>query len=201
MFGELLYLLYRVYTKSNNKIVNLCIILMSIFLSIITLDNFVLTNIIKYLVLSSFIIIVFVDLKEMIIPDTLIIFEILLIIINYVIFNQSIFEQYKFNSNEIIFALVSVTILLVIVITVHLIWKKELMGYGDIKLLFVMGLMIGFTKLILIIFVSSFVALIIEAPQIRKKKNGFPFGPYLVLAFILVYLFGNNILDYLFTIN
>ena len=64
-----------------------------------------------------------------------------------------------------------------------------------------MGLMIGITKLILIIFISSFIALIIELPQVKNKKNGFAFGPYLVLSFVIVHLFGNNIIDYLFVIN
>lgn len=201
MFGELLYLLYKVYTKSINKVVNLSIILMSILATFITLQNFEFLNIIKFGVLLSFIIIIFVDIKDMIIPDTLILFNVILIIINYVIFEQAIFENYRFNSNDIIYTLIFVFILLLIVVTVHLVWHKELIGYGDIKLMLVMGLMIGIIKLLLLIFVSSFIALIIEVPQTKKKKNGFPFGPYLVLAFIVVHLFGNNILNYLFMIN
>ena len=74
------------------------------------------------------------------------------------------------------------------VIFVHIVYKKEIMGYGDIKLIFVMGLMIGITKLLYGIFISSLVALIIEMFKKRKKSVAFPFGPYLILGFIIINL-------------
>jgi prepilin signal peptidase PulO-like enzyme (type II secretory pathway) len=156
--------------------------------AIISLKTFDVNNITKFIVLSSFIIIVFVDLKEMIIPDTLIVFNLVIIIIYYVLYNNAIFIYQPFNSFEIICAICFILMFLTTVIFVHIVYKKEIMGYGDIKLIFVMGLMIGITKLLYCIFISSLVALIIEMIKKRKKSVAFPFGPYLILGFIIINL-------------
>ena len=164
----------------------------------IVLKNFNITNIVKYFVFCSLIVIAFVDLKIMIIPDTLIILNIGLIIGYFIFYKQAIFGVYSFMSKEIMYALVLNFLLLLVVILFQVFYKKEIMGYGDIKLLLVFGLMMGVTKLLLIIFISSFIAVIIELPQNKRKKQGFSFGPYLVLAFGIVYLFGDLIINILF---
>lgn len=199
--------MYKLFVKKekNNLIlvnydlnVNLFIILLSIINAIITLDSFKVNDIIQFLVLSSFIVIVFVDLKDMIIPDTLILFNIILICLMYLEFNKAIFGIYQFVSSEIIYSIVFVSIILSIIIFIHIFYKVEIMGYGDIKLLYVMGLMSGFIKLLFILFISSFIALIIEMPQIKRKKSGFPFGPYLISAFVIMHLFGDKLISFVF---
>mgnify|MGYP003298228935 CR=1 FL=1 len=171
----------------NNKS-SLYILILSLFNSYLTFNNFNLSEIIQFLIYSSFIIIIFVDLYEMIIPDTIILFDLILIIIFYIFKNNAIFILLPFKSFEIITSICFVIILLCIVIFYQIVLKKEIFGYGDIKLLFVMGLMIGISKLLYCLFIASFVALIIQLYKKREKSIEFPFGPYLILGFIVVNL-------------
>lgn len=144
-------------------------------------------SIFQFLVISTLIIIMFVDLKDMIIPDTLIIFNFVIIVIYFVCFKKTLFENFVFNSFEIIGALVLNVILFLVLLFIQQIFKKEVMGYGDIKLLLVFGLMIGITKLLFVIFISSLLALIYESLKGIKKNEPFPFGPYLIIGFMISY--------------
>lgn len=67
------------------------------------------------------------------------------------------------------------------------IFKKESMGGGDIKLMFLIGLVIGFPMSIITIFLSSFIGLPISLFILfYKKTNIIPFGPFLGIAAILI---------------
>lgn len=68
-------------------------------------------------------------------------------------------------------------------------FKKESMGGGDIKLLFVIGLVIGFRMSIVTIFFSSFIGLPISLFILyARKTNVIPYGPFLSLAAMILYL-------------
>ena len=59
-------------------------------------------------------------------------------------------------------------------------FKKESLGGGDVKLLFLFGLVLG-----------SLIALPISIFILYKEKNNMiPFGPFLLLAFMLIYYSG-----------
>ena len=85
--------------------------------------------------------------------------------------------------------------------TVHhvfkLITKKEGMGYGDFKLLAMLGAWIGWQFLPVIIILSSLVGSIIGITLILLKKHQrekpIPFGPYLAIAGWIALLWGNEI--------
>ena len=64
------------------------------------------------------------------------------------------------------------------------------MGGGDIKLLFVFGLMFGWQMSIVSIFLSAIIGLPISLIMLRKEsEHVIPFGPYLGIAAILIVLF------------
>lgn len=78
-----------------------------------------------------------------------------------------------------------------------LITKKEGMGYGDFKLLALLGAWMGWQFLPAIIILSSLVGSIIGITLILFKKHQreipIPFGPYLAIAGWIALLWGNEI--------
>lgn len=78
-----------------------------------------------------------------------------------------------------------------------LITKKDGMGYGDFKLLALLGAWLGWQFLPAIIIMSSLVGSIIGISLILFKKHQreipIPFGPYLAIAGWIVLVWGNQI--------
>ena len=78
-----------------------------------------------------------------------------------------------------------------------LVTKKEGMGYGDFKLLALLGAWMGWEFLPLIIILSSLVGSIIGISLILFKKHQreipIPFGPYLAIAGWIALLWGSDI--------
>lgn len=76
---------------------------------------------------------------------------------------------------------------------------KEGFGYGDFKLLAAMGAWMGYAQLPVIIILSSFVGAIIGIAMLVAKKNQsdqqIPFGPYLAIAGLIAFLYGETIID------
>jgi prepilin signal peptidase PulO-like enzyme (type II secretory pathway) len=78
--------------------------------------------------------------------------------------------------------------------------KGKLMGGGDVKLVFLMGLILGIQKLLLALFISFNAAALIGIILIilgKKKRTGYiPFGPFLILGTIIAYLWGRIIIEF-----
>ena len=67
-------------------------------------------------------------------------------------------------------------------------FKKESLGGGDIKMMFVFGLIVNPFMGFIVIFLSSFLALPVSLLILYKKKNNLvPFGPFLLISFMFVY--------------
>lgn len=77
---------------------------------------------------------------------------------------------------------------------------KEGMGYGDFKLLAMLGAFMGWQALPFIVFASSFVGAIVGILYLKMAKKGrhteIPFGPYLALAGMLWFLWGEQFLQW-----
>ena len=81
-------------------------------------------------------------------------------------------------------------IILIIVMVIHLIlmkFKVELIGFGDLKLLFILNLILGIDLIIVVLFISSLIACLFEVIILKKKL--FPFGPYIIIGSILILFF------------
>lgn len=71
------------------------------------------------------------------------------------------------------------------------IFKKESMGGGDIKLLFVFGLVLGWEMSLISIFLASFIGLPISIYMLATNPNKdriIPFGPFLCSASLIILL-------------
>jgi leader peptidase (prepilin peptidase)/N-methyltransferase len=80
-----------------------------------------------------------------------------------------------------------------------LITGKEGMGYGDFKLLAMLGAWLGWQSLPLIIILSSLVGTIVGLALIIFRKHGrsepIPFGPYLAAAGWIALLYGDPVMQ------
>lgn len=100
--------------------------------------------------------------------------------------------------------------LLILVLIMEKLLKKDAMGGGDIKLLFVTGLYLGWERNILVIFFACIIGII--TASIQQKMAGesaseeddledghafyFAFGPSIAVSAVLMLFFGNLILDW-----
>lgn len=92
--------------------------------------------------------------------------------------------------------------LLIVAWTYHWITRKEGMGGGDIKLLAMVGTIVGWQGVLFTIFVSSAVGTLIGLAVILVKgknmKFAIPFGPFLSIGAITYIFFGQKVIYWYF---
>jgi len=142
------------------------------------------------LIVSCFLIIIFAyDLKHYIIPDK-VIFPLILIT---GVFN--LYTDYKIL-NTVYSGIGAAAFFLFIV----LISKGKWMGMGDVKLVFFMGLFLGFPKIIVALFLAFFIGAVIGVILIisgkKTLKSEVPFGPFLIMGTFLALFFEYEIIDF-----
>lgn len=134
--------------------------------------------------ISMLIIIIVSDIRYMLIDDEV------LIIASVLIFILSIFEySIKDALLYVLYGIICFIVMFLIKILGDFIFKKESMGGGDIKLMFVFGLTMGIPSSIASIFLASFIGLPISLIMLKKNSSHeLPFGPYLSIAAIILFL-------------
>lgn len=81
----------------------------------------------------------------------------------------------------------------------EIIFKKEAMGGGDIKLLAMIGSFLGWKTALLTFFMAPFFGVIAGAIlKIKEGKDVIPYGPYISLAAFVSLLWGEEIVRFLF---
>lgn len=153
----------------------------------------------KFLISITFISILIIisisDIKYYIIPDEVLIVGVILIILellaNTIINDLTIFKGLVM---PILNGLGSFALLYLFKAIGDIVFKKESLGGGDIKLLFFIGLTLGFDMSIVTIFIASFIALPLSIISLIKDDNNvLPFGPYLSVAATIIMLTSLNI--------
>lgn len=133
-------------------------------------------------VVSLFSIVIVSDLNFYIIPDQVnIFFAVVIFIIN--ILNYG----FKVASKYLVFGLIMFLFMYFVMLLGNLLFKKESLGGGDIKLLFVLGMCLP----IQLSFVSLIVSVILALPLsiyllFSHKDRVLPFGPFLVSGTLLI---------------
>ena len=134
---------------------------------------------------SMIMIIILSDIYYMIISDGVLIFFALSIFVE-MIFIYDI----KYALMHLLYGVISFAIMYSLKLLGDFLFKKESMGGGDIKLLFVFGLMFGWQMSIVSIFLSAIIGLPISLILLKKNsEHVIPYGPYLGLAAIIIVLF------------
>lgn len=192
VFGILTYFCTNLYLKEKNifiikikRFTILIIVMIGIFTINYMVNGLSLISF-MYSIISSFLVIIFVvDCIKMIIPDTLNIGIFLLTIILILVFKKPLY----ISKIDLIIFLILNTLITIIVLGAFLCFKIEVLGFGDIKLFFSIGILLGCFKFLVALFIASFVAVIVECLIFRFKRKMIPFGPYLVVGFIIVIIF------------
>lgn len=140
---------------------------------------------------SSLIIIIISDIEYMIILDEVLIVAIASIIVLDII-DIGLYE----TSIKILCGAGAFATMLLIKKMGDMMFKQESLGGGDIKLMFLIGLVIGYEMSICNIFFATFLAFPIALLLLlTKKDNMIPFGPFLSMSAILLYIWGLNFTD------
>lgn len=134
-------------------------------------------------IVSMLIIISVSDISYYVIPDEVLIFFTGYFLIIFVLERGVINTFFNIFSGLILFC-VMYTIMLI----GNFLFKKETLGGGDIKLMFVEGLVLSPLLGLVGIFLGSLLALPISILMLWKKKQKLvPFGPFLLIAFAFIY--------------
>lgn len=153
--------------------------------------GFTLELISSIIFVSSLIIIIISDIEYMIILDEVLIFAIFGIIIIDII-DVGLYE----TSLRVLAGLGSFATMYLVKKVGDIMFKQESLGGGDIKLMFLIGLVIGYPMAICNIFFATFIAFPIALfLLIFKKDNIIPFGPFLSMSGIILYIWGLTFSD------
>ena len=148
---------------------------------------------ISLIFISMLVIVIVSDIRYMVICDEV------LIIGNILIFMLLIVSiGFKESFVSLIYGIASLLIMLLIKMLGDILFKKESMGGGDIKLMFTFGLVLGISNSVASIFLASFIGLPISLIMMRKNSSHeLPFGPYLSIAAIILLLSEINVVNVL----
>ena len=121
----------------------------------------------------------------MIIMDsTLVVGSILILIVKLICYGTNTFLLSILNG------LLLFLVMIIIKFIGNFLFKKEALGGGDIKLAFLIGLTIGFRLGLISLIFASFLALPYALAIVYlSKKNELPYGPFLISATVIIYIF------------
>lgn len=145
--------------------------------------------VISLIFISSLIVIIVSDIEYMIILDEIIAISSILIILLELVFYGLDYTVYKILAG--IFAFIT---MYVIKLIGDRLFKRESMGGGDIKLMFLFGIVLGYPLAICDIFLATFIAFPVAIFILfSRRDNLIPFGPFLAMGAILIHISKVNI--------
>jgi len=155
-------------------------------------ENIILQLVIIFVLAAALITIFVIDIEQQIIPDSLV-FLIFGIVVGNMILNgfTPIYDYLTAGFVGSLFLLV-----------VHLLTAGKGMGLGDVKLALALALMLGPTQSILWYFISFIlggcVGVFLMLLKNAKMKDKVAFGPFLILSFFIVAVFGSELTAIIF---
>ena len=156
--------------------------------------GFGLSLIFGFTVLSCLLVIFVYDLKHYIIPDGVVFSGIAIVLIFNIRFLIS--GEFSVFISLILSAIGAAGFFLVIV----LVSRGKWMGIGDIKLAFLMGLLLGWPGILLALFLAFSIGAIIGLGLIflgkKTVKSEVPFGPFLVTGTLASLFLGEAIIEW-----
>ncbi len=138
----------------------------------------------------------FIDLELFIIPD-IIILILLISGVFFVIYNNTVLSG-------IIGGIFGFALFYILSVVFSKIFKQEALGFGDVKLLGVIGLWVGWRGVIYTVFCASFIGSIVGLVLIilfgKNFKAKIPFGPFLAISAFSYLFIGHSILHFMYGI-
>lgn len=146
------------------------------------------------IIFSILLIIIIIDLYHQIIPDGLNILILVLTII-YKILQYKLYNKPLDLINSLLGLIIPFGIFLLIIII-----SKGGMGGGDMKLIGVLGFILGLKKIALAIFLSfllgAIISILLLLFKFIDKKDPIPFGPFICYAFMITVFWGDMIINW-----
>ena len=205
VFTKEIFKEYKINFKPNYILMTVTAVIYILLVYVFGIQKNFIENLtlIKYVILTPMLLSAFViDYKLQIIPNrlNLTMFEVGIVIA--VLYGTS---NVAITIDMLLGMLVGGGIFLAITAIGGLIYGKEAMGLGDVKLMGALGLYFGVSN-ILVISVMSFLigailGIILIVSKIKKSDEYIPFGPFIVIAtFITIIIPFNILLNVLMTI-
>jgi len=156
--------------------------------------SFYLLKIIQLTVISTLLVIFFADWKYQIIPDSmLVILTICAGVLSFLVPHFEVKQLFPVIKDGVI---VMIPILLLFAAT-----RGRGMGFGDVKLAFVIGLLFGWQQGLVILYLSFIIGALAGVFLIfskkKKLKSKIAFGPFIVIAMWLTLFFHSQLLNLL----
>ena len=154
---------------------------------------------------SALIVIIFIDLDFQIIPDRITLPGMVIGLIAGSFLLPDPFMRYDLLciKSSLIGAAAGFGLYALIAKVGHLVFKKDAMGGGDIKMMTMVGSILGWKSVILTTFLGSLTGSIIGILLIllrgREKGSLIPFGPFLAIGSFVSLFFGQEILTWYLT--
>ena len=147
-----------------------------------------------FLIIVSLTTIIFIsDFKYLVILDwPLFISAGLIVILKYIYFG------FTPSLKSLISGIILVIFMLLVKIIGDKVYKKESLGWGDVKLALFMGVVLGLRLGFAALIIGSFIALPYAIYYVAKKEEKeIPYGPFLITAVLLVFIFTDQIAGFI----
>jgi leader peptidase (prepilin peptidase)/N-methyltransferase len=153
-------------------------------------------SLVYFLFIATLIVITFIDLDYQIIPDIISIPGI------FIFFGGALVIGTIGVGESILGIILGGGLLLAIAWIYKIIAKREGMGGGDVKLLAMIGALIGWKGVLVTVFISSVVGTLAGfLVMLHTRKNiklAIPYGPFLAIGAICYLFFGDIIINWYF---
>lgn len=188
--GNKISIRYPLVELGNMVLWFICLVL---FTNIIVKSN---TNdyvlfVVSCLTCSTLICVFFSDLENLIIPDEL---QIVLLCLGLIL----TFSNFESTSSQVFGFFLGGGFFWLVYVISYAIKKRECLGFGDVKLMAVLGLLLGLKNIILVIILASvFGAIILVIINLSKKEGAnkeYPFAVFIVPAAIITLFVGHYII-------
>ena len=151
---------------------------------------------IYYIFICALIIITFIDIDHFIIPDVISLPGIPLGFLAVFFLPEITYKE------SLLGILVGGGSLLVVLKTYHFITKEDGMGFGDVKILSMIGAFLGWKAVLFTIFVSSVIGTLTGFLTMIFKGDGLkqalPYGPFLAIGAIAYLFHGDELISWYF---
>ncbi|MEC5421938.1 A24 family peptidase [Virgibacillus sp. C22-A2] len=145
------------------------------------------------LLVSMLMVILVSDIMYMLIPNKVLLFFLPLLVAARVI-----------NPLDPWWSSITAALTGLLIIAVIILVSRGGMGAGDMKLFGILGIVLGMEKLLLAFFLScmigALIGIVLLLFKVIDRKQPVPFGPYIVVATLLTYFYGDFLLIWYFNL-
>jgi len=165
-------------------------------------SGYQLWNLIYLLVVFSLLIIAFIyDAKHYLIPDR-ITFSGIIVSLCWIAFS---FYSKIITTGDVLSIIYSGVFASLFFFCLWFFSRGKAMGFGDVKLAFLMGLILGFPNIIVALFFAfmtgAIVGVVLIAKAAKKMKSQVPFGPYLIAGTLFALLYGPQAINWYWSLS